>query len=525
MDLKSKRILEISQIVICLSMLFLYTRIGGMGTVYVAITMEIIAFFMILLFGGVSGTICYRIQLCETEQSNREPVSILKGSGLYCILATVITEAALFAINYFLIEPSEILYVGSLLKFSMILIPLFILFQWLKGIMQALFQPQIGAFADLIFWLMTAIFTFLSFLILGNYGKKAADLMQSIKLEHFYVILSLVPGFLLGSLGAILFLGVIGWRRKDEVALLFQQPKKKSNVFMQCISTFTAQIQYNIIPLLQKLPIWILLILSLKEIESENYLFGHLYGAVLPVLLLLWSIFDLSLVTFKKRLYALNRKRMQEQYYKELKTVLVYVLIHSVFLFVCVFSLHKPFLAIWSMQTSSEFMMLMKAASVIALLGFPYMVLTDLLKEKNANWECTISVFFGAVMSLIVSAICNKFLGAGNILYILSLSLGLLVTIVIALWFMSSEVGINYLSVLLRSYKLLIVNVFIGVLLVILQSLIFTAFGGLGTLVICVLFSYLMFWISIRMFRVFSKEERKLLSFFAAIKSILQISR
>ncbi len=526
MDLKSKRILGISQIVISLALLLLYTRIGAIGTIYVAITMEIIAAVVTLLFGGVATSMSYKIQLCDNAQSNKNPIHILKASGLYCVLALIAAELMLFIINRVFVKPNEIMFVGTLLEFFMFILPFYVLLQYIKGIMQAVFQPQIAAFSDLIFWIVTVIGTILTYLILGDYGKKAALLMQSIKLEYFYAILCLLPGFFIGCLGSIAFLLWIGCMHREEITGLFHQNgKKKEHIAILCIKIFISQCRYIIIPVLQKFPVWILLILSIKEMKADNYLFGHLYGAVLPLLGLIWNFFDIALISYKKRLYTLYRKGMSEQYYKDIKTVLSFVFIHSVFFLVCIFSLHKSYLAIWSMQTSGEFMGLMKTSALVALLGFPYKVLIDLLKEKNAQGECTIAVFFGTVMSVVTAAICNNFLGAGVTLYILSITLGLFVSDFVAAWFVSSETGLNYLSILRKCYKMLIVNVFIGVLLVMLQNFIFTAFGGLGTLVICVLFSYLILFLSIRLFRVFSKEERKLLSFVTSMKLILRISR
>ncbi len=521
MDFKSKTISQLLQIVICLAALFLYTRIGGIGTVYVAMTLEVIMAVILLLFYGVSNTISYKIQLCDNPQSVKNPLSVLKAGGLYCILALIVAEVILCAVTRFWIEPNEIMFVGTLLKFSMVILPFFVLLQWLKGVMQAVFQPQVGALADLIFGISTVVGTVLSYLVLGNYGKKAALLMQSIKLEYFYVILCLLPGFFVGCIGAVLFLGWIAVTHRDEIVVLFRQTgKKKERIIMLCMNMASSRILHIFIPILQRFPIWILLILSLKEIKADHYLFGHLYGAVFPLLGFIWNLSDIVLVLYKKRLYSLYRKKMLEQYADECKTVLTYALIYSVFFFVCIFSLHKSYLAIWSMQTSGEFMQLMKGSALIALLGFPYKVLTDLLKQKNARWECTVSVFFGAVMSVVTAAICNRFLGVGNTLFILSITLGLFVSVVVAAWFMSSETGTNYLSVLRKCYKILIVNIFMGSLLFLLQNFIFTAFGGLGTLAICLLFSYLVLRISIRAFCVFSKEERKLLSFISTIKSV-----
>ena len=264
---------------------------------------------------------------------------------------------------------------------------------------------------------------------------------------------------------------------------------------------------------------------KIKEIKADNYLFGHLYGAILPLCNLLFNLFSISLICYRKRLFAFFRKRMFEQYNEEFSTVLSFVLIYSVFFFVCTFSLHKSYLAIWSLQTSSSFMGLTKASSVFMLLGFPYKILTDILYEKNRSRECNLSILSGVIFSAIVAAICHKFLGAGSTLYVLSIAFGMFVTVLLFGWFMWNDIGLSYLVVLKKSYRAIILNVFLCVILVILESLIFTAFGGLGTLVICLLFSYLFLRVGLFLLRIFTKEERQLLAFKANIKAILGISR
>lgn len=501
MDLKSKRIFGISQIVICMAMLLLYTRIGSIGTVYVAITLEIVL-GPVLLFLGSPTT-----------------------NKTYCIVSTILIEGCLLLIYHLWVIPSEIMFVGTFLKFYMFLVPLYAILQWAKGVLQAVLEPQISAITDLVFWIATVLGAFLSYLISGNYGLKVADLMQSVKLEHFYVILCLLPGFVLGHIVAFLFLFWVGHRYKKEVLTCIRQASfSKKNLVSLCLSTFKEQFLDNLILIAQRMPVWILLCLSIKEIKTDNYLFGHLYGAILPLYGLVWHIFSIALINYKKRLFILTRKRLFDQYQHELNVVLSYVLVYSIYFMVCIFALHKSYLAIWSLQTSTSFMGLMKASSLIALLGFPYNACIDIMSERNLKNECSLSVVFGVFFSAITAAICNKFLGAGSALYILSLSFGLFVSVFLFCWFMRNEIGINYIDVLKKTYKAIVLNVFLCLILIIIENLIFTAFGGLGTLVICFLFSYVFLRLGIFCLRIFSKEERQKLSFKANIKAILGIS-
>lgn len=502
MDFKSKRISEITQIIIAMAMLLLYTRIGSIGTVYVAITLEIV-FGLILLFFGSTTT-----------------------NKLYCIISTILIEGLIVFIYHFVLVPSEIMFVGTFLKYFMFLIPLYAVLQWFKGILKVVFEPQISALSDLVFCIGTAIGTFLSCFVLGDYGKKAANLMQSIKLEYFYVILCIVPGFLFGCICAFIFLFLISrMQRKEVLICIRQQSANKQNKIRSYFQNFKDQIISNSIFLIQRIPVWLLLVLSIKEIKADNYLFGHLYGAILPLFCLIWNVFSISLICYKKRLVHFFKKRMYEQYYSDIKVVLSFAFIYGIFFLVCTFSLHKSYLAIWSLQTSSSFMGLMKASSLIAFLGFPYKVLVDIMNERKRTRECNFSIISGTILAVVVAAICHKFLGVGSVLYILCISFGMFVCVLLLSWFLWNDVGIEYLSILKRSYKAIVLHVFLCLILVLLENLIFTAFGGLGTLVICLLFSYIFLRLGLFFLQIFSKEERQLLSFKTNIKAILGITR
>lgn len=526
MDLKNKRILGISQMLLCAGMLILYTKIGAMGMVYVAVSMELFYGITYLFLGGVPKAMSYMVQSCDKKDAYKEPAQVVRAGILYSVLATIIIEGLLYLANHMLIYPSELMFVDSLLELLMITVPFLALLQWIRGVMQSVFQPQITGFSALIFCIVMMLGTWISGLSLDDYGSKAASLMQSVKLKHFYVIIGLVPGILAGALAAILFLAIIGLVHRDEINILSSQPGRKKQNFMKlCLRIFTTQLSEVLASVLKRIPTIVLLWLSIKEVYVENYLVGHFYGAVLPVYALFWNVFDTALVPYKKRLYVSFRKKQEEQFYKDCKTVLCYVFIHSMLLFVCAFALPKSYLAIWSLQTSASFMALMKAGAVIALLGLPAMVLLDMLQCRGLGAETVTAVFCGTVSALAAAAICNRSAGAGILLYVVSSSVGYGVTIIMAAWILSSRIGIHYLSVFLRVAKTLIFCLLTGLLLFVVQTLIFTALGGLSTLVICLFIGYTMLWISIFFFHVFSKEELLMLPLGFLTKAFIRISK
>lgn len=526
MDLRNKRILGISQMLLCVGLLLLYTKIGAMGMVYVAVSMELFYGITYLFLGGVPKAMSYMVQACDKKDAYKEPAQVVRAGGFYTILATIIIEGLLYLANHMLIYPSELMFVDSLLELFMLTVPFLALLQWMRGVMQSVFQPQITGFSTLIFCAGMIIGTWVSCLILEDYGSKVASLMQSVKQKHFYVIVGLVPGIFAGAIAAFLFLMIIGLLHREEINILSSQPgRKKQNFIKLCLGIFTTQFSETVVSILKRIPMLVLLWLSIKEVYAENYLIGHFYGAVLPVYALFWNLFDTALVPYKKRLFVSYKKKQEEQFYKDCKTVLCYVFIHSMLLFVCAFALPKSYLAIWSLQTSASFMALMKAGAVIALLGLPAMVLLDMLQCRGLGAETVTAVFFGTVSALIAAAFCNKAAGAGILLYVVSTAVGYGVTMIMAAWILGSRIGISYLSVLLRVARPMIFSLLTGALLFVIQTLIFTALGGLSTLLICLLTGYAMLWISIFVFRVFSKEELLTLPLGFLTKAFIRISK
>jgi hypothetical protein len=306
---------------------------------------------------------------------------------------------------------------------------------------------------------------------------------------------------------------------------LRQETLQNKSAILACLNTWKEQMANNYILLVKRIPIWLLLLLSIKGIETDNYLYGHLYGAVLPLFYLLWNLFSVKLITLQKYMHTYHRKRMYVQYYNNLITLLSFVLIYGIYFLIGTLALHKAYLAMWSLQTSSSYMALMKASCVVALLGFVQKVLIDVLYEIGRVRECNFAIASGTFFSAVIASICHKFLGIGSALYVLSIAFGMLVTILLLGWFLWNDVGLNYLTVLKQSYKGIVLNVFLCVILFILESLIFTAFGGLGTLVICLLFSYLFIRVGLWFLGVFAKEERQVLSWKNNIKAILGMTR
>lgn len=508
MDLKNKRIIGIAHIILSAAMLVLYTRIGGMGMIYAAGSMELFFIITYVFLGGIPETMEYMIRIREKREQRKDARNVWKAGIIYGILGTLLTEFVLLLVNNLVVRVTDLLYVDKLLQLLMITVPFLAVFQVLLGILQAYFDKMVNGIAALVFVVCMVIASVVSSMMLGEYGAKVASLMQSLKMEHFYVVLGLVPGVLMGAVGGIVFLLVLWLTHQDAVHITEgQSGVARESILKLTLELCATQFSEVLLPCLKHVPVLLLLWLSLGEIAGENYLYGNFYGAILPLYCILWTLLDMGLVTYKKRLYIAYRKKLHEQFYRDLKTVLCYVLLHSTAIFAFTLALHKSYLSIWNLQTFVSFMQLAMASSVIGLLGLPCMVFGDILKYRGMKSQLVFSVLAGTIASAIGSAICMKFAGAGILLYVLCISLQLLVTIVFAAWSISTVVGIHYMSVLIRTGGLMVCTLFIAVVLYGVQCLCFTALGGIGTLIICIVLGTMLQFVSTLMLHVYSKEE------------------
>lgn len=508
MDLKSKRIVSIAQLIFLAGMLVLYTGIGGMGMIYVAGSMEVFLLITGLFLGGIPDAMEYMIRIRRRREQYKDAANVWKAGVAYGVLATILAEAALVLINNCIVIRTDLLYVDKLLSLLMITVPFLAVLQVIRGVLQAEFDRLIIGISRLVFVVCMVIGTVSSAVILGDYGEKVARLVQSVRLKHFYVLLGLVPGILLGALGAIAFLLIMGILHKRDITILDKQPGVAGEgIFKLTVQLFAGQLTESVGDCLKHVPVLVLLWLSLEEIAGENYLFGNFYGAILPVFGLVWILCDLGLVTYKRRLFVAYRKKQTEQYYRDLKTVLCYVILHSVAIMAFAFALHKSYLAIWSLQTFTSFMNLAALSAVLGFLGLPCMVFLDILKYRGLRGQAVAAMTAGTMVSVITALICMKALGAGSILYVLSIGLGLAVTMLLAAFLLSRVVGINYVSVLIRTGCCIVITLIIAIILFGVQTLIFTAFGGLATLIMCLLLGILLQFISILAMRVYDKEE------------------
>lgn len=505
MDLKSKRVVGIAQMILYLGTLVLYTKIGGMGMVCAAGSMEVFLLVTNLFFAGLGDAMEQMTRTLERKGKQQEK-RVQQAGVIYGVLATIAAEGMLLLLNRLWLENSGISYVDKMLELLMFTVPLIAILQVLRGIVQMELDRTVIGISKLIFSVCMVIGTGISYFVLNEYGTKVAALMQSIRKWHFYVVVGLVPGVLLGTIGSILFLAVIIWMRKDQISL-FQAKKQNGSLPVLSMKLFPAQLSFGAVTWIQHLLLVVLLGCSITEIAAENYLFGHFYGAVLPLYRFLASFLDTGLTSYKKRLYTAYRRRMTNVYYKDLKAVLCYVMLHGGLICALTLALHKSYLAIWSLQTSDAFMELMTASALIGCVYAPSIVLLEILKYRGLSGQRTMVSVIAAIGSVLTAVICAKTTGAGTMMYVLSIAMYCLLICLFSAIILSVMVGINYLSVLTRCMTAILATICIGIVVYLIQKALFTALGGIVTCLIGVIVGWVAQFLVVVVLRVFDKEE------------------
>lgn len=510
MVLKNKRITGIAHMIFLAAVLLLYTKIGGTGMIYAAGFIEIFFVIVYLFLGGIPDAVEYMSGIRTRKEQSQAISQIIRAAVLYGAVSTVLIELLLFIVSEMVISRTEVLYIDVLLKLSMLAVPFLSIMQVLCGVCQTLSGKMLSGIAKLIFSGGTVGASFVSYILLKDYGAKAAALLQDTRISYFYILTGLIPGVITGAVFASIFLAVMCLIKRTS-GLGRAGSREKLSVL--CAELFRVQAAEAISACMKHIPMVVLLWLSVGEISNENYLFGHFYGAILPAIGMTADILDMGLIPYKKRLYMAYRKKQGEAFYRDLKCVLCYVMIAGTAMAAFTLALYKSYLAIWNLQTFTNLVHLTMASSLLGFLWLPGMVLEDILRCRSMYPKVVFSIFCGMVVSILCAVSGFLFMGAGTGLYILCIGMQLLVTMLIAAWNIAMAIGINYLTVLYRAGGSCIAALIIGGVLFGIQTIVFTAFGGIATMIICIAIGLLLLLFGTMKMHVFSKGECKNLPF------------
>lgn len=489
----------------------LYTKIGGTGMIYAAGFIELFYVLVSLFLGGVPDAAGYMAEMRIRRGEPQAVSKLSKAAVLYGTVAAILMELLLFFISEAITGLTAVTYIDVLLKLSMFAVPFLTLMQVLCGICQTRAGKNVSDIAKLIFSVCFIGASFVFYMLLKDYGTKAAALLQNTKISYFYILSGLIPGMIVGALAASLYLAIMCFIRRKQSDL--SKTRRRETLPMLCFELFRIQASESIVTCMKHIPMLVLLWLSAGEIANENYLFGHFYGAILPAVGITADILDMGLIRYKKRLYIAYRKKQGEAFYRDFKTVLCYVVIAGTATAAFTFALHKSYLAIWNLQTFTNLVHLTMASSLLGLLWLPCMVFEDILHCRSMYPGVVVSVFCGMVLGSLCAVIGFKLMGAGTGLYILCIGMQLLGTTLIAAWNIGTVVHINYLTILYRTGGCCIAALIIGGVLFGIQTIAFTAFGGIATMIICVAIGLLLLLFCIMQMHVFSKGECQNLPF------------
>lgn len=510
MVLKNKRITSIAYMILLAGLLMLYTKIGGVGMIYAAGSIEIFYVTVFLFLGGLPDAVEYTVGQRLKKEQTRAAWQVCRAAAVYSVFATALIELLLFVASEKLADIPEILYVNNLLKLSMFAVPFLALLQLLCGIYQA-FGGKTEV-VRLFFSCCMVSVSYICYIFFRDYGEKAAALLQKASASYFYILIGIVIGVMAGAIGAVLFLIVLYTINKNKFSIR-ENGRNKERIWLLCTELFKTQAAASVTSCMKHVPLLVLLWLSLEEIAKENYLFGHFYGVVLPALGILSVLCDMGLTEYKKRLYTAYRKKQGAAFYQDYKAVLCYTVICAAAIASFFTALHKSYLSIWDLQTFTNLVRLTMLSGLLGLFWLPCLVLEDVAKCRSMYRQILFSVIFGTLLSIGSAAAGSRFMETGAGLYVLCIGVQLFATATALAWNISIAVGIHYLSIVYRAGSTCLSAAVIGLMLFGIQTLAFTAFGGIATIIICTVTGIALLLFCTQGMHVFSRSEYRNLPF------------
>lgn len=504
MILKNKRINTLTVLLLFAGMQLLFNRIGGLGMLYTAVCMEPFFLFTYLFFGGLPDAMEYSVRSGRRKEGRQIHRTFIVNGILYCVVSCLIIAAVLMGFRALYLQKSSLMYVDRLMPFLLLAVPFMACMQLIKGIFQTVNGKALSGAANLVFVVLFLVFTWLMTLLYGDYGRKAAELMQSVQLEYFYIILAIIPGLIIGAIGAIL------------CSLLFHRVKgsRIERAKSGGESFLTAYTGLFIHGFSETAPVCFLhavllavLLLSEKYYVEENYILGHFYGIVLPFIGILAGLYSLVLSELEKNIAVLYRKNERKAYYRYTKTAVSFTWLLGFLILMLIGALHKPFLAIWQLQTYDALMRLTAASGGIGFLYLVENVLYDLMRIRGLNGKILLSQLIGALAGLLASGLVCKLSDTAGSMICIPLYGYLGVSVISAAVLFAADTGAELISGFRKALGGIAAGCVIGLLLYGLQRMIFTALGGMATFVIGMLLGHILYVIAIFALHIFDAEE------------------
>lgn len=339
-ETKKQRIEYFSHVIGLISLMVLGKLIGNNGLAYMALIIECISLF-VLLINGVNGDLIGRLIRSRRKKNQYREANQLHKSYILvqCILTFVMMAAYFFLADVLTGSVFQLPFLNVAVK---ILTPV-ILFRVLQSLMLGYFQGM-GAhmptavsavFRQLLFLLFALLFTDK----LTEYGQKVAVLLNNPDLTGMYGALGVCLAIVVSEILVTLFLVIIyvGSDRKKELQKAEEGLQRTESSSDRLRLIVLVSIPEMLKELMKKLPFGVCLIYVLRNAQdlsraAEEYgvFYGYFMGAcAIGVFLILLRVINItnSLAGFKARK---DNRSLREYIYAGLHYCWVYGLYMSV---------------------------------------------------------------------------------------------------------------------------------------------------------------------------------------------------
>ncbi|MCD7806795.1 MAG: hypothetical protein LUH19_05565 [Lachnospiraceae bacterium] len=520
MDLKNKHLVHLSEGLLWVGVLLFFTKTGPGGIIYAAGTVEIFhavfRFFLGYLPDAVS-------RVSRNKRNKERPgfgAVAVKASILCGLLSTLLCMLTLFFLSL-AADSVGIAYLGLLLRIYLWATPFGCVLQILLGILQTETGKTATGIARIIVSIGVIAGTVLSGMILSPYGVKVGDFLQHSEAQYFYMVLAVLAGIGLGLLAACLYAAILILLHRHEFACLHGARDSKLPTVRETVGTLYMQtLSDSVLNLLSRLPLILLLFLSMKEGGDGQMLFGTFFGAVLPLLMIFRYVFDLGLTPIERGMVSALRKRQNDYYYRYYIGAMKYVLLSSVAVAVLFAALHKPWLAQWNLQTTEMLMNLTLGSSILFLISLPWQFLLDVTKLKGNEKLLLIGMILGNAAAFLGGAVFTGEAGVTAAVFVRSLALFYFVSTAVMLLFTENEIGTTPLTYLSQVWLPLLLTGVVGLIVFGMQYLLFTGLGGFATSLLGWFVGLSLHILIVGFTGVYSREELRIVPFGRAIGRI-----
>ncbi len=510
MDLKNKHLVHLAEGLLWAGVMIFFTKAGTSGIIYTVGTLEIFYTVYRFFLGYLPDAVSRTARGKRNKERSGYGAAALKGSVLYGFFASLLCMLALFLLSK-LCDALAISYMGQLLRIYLWITPFGALLQVLRGILQTETGKTKTGISKIIVSAGTIIGTAAGVLVLYPYGEKVGDFLQHAEVLYFYLALSVLPGILLGILAACIYMLVLILVHRYDFACLHGGSDPKLPKAVRMVGILYSQVGLDSVAiLLSRLPFVLLFFLTATGSEEEQMLFGAFYGVILPLIMIARFVFDLGLTSIERGMVSALRKRQHEYYYRYYIGAMKYILLSSMAAAVFFAALHKPFLALWKLQTTDSVMSLALGCALLFFISLPYQFSLDLMKLRGREMIIMAAMLLGNLGMLLRSVVFCGEAGITAAVFVQSILIFYVVTTVIMIFCMEREIGTSPLTYLPQIWLPLLITCLIGLMLYGLQLLVFTALGGFATALLGLVLGFSLQFVCVGMTGTYSREELRI---------------